>query len=130
MTIIDDVDSTGVHPVLWVFLGVISQRHRVATGNTLIVTSLRRPPGPRPSRHSPPEGELCQAADLRRWALDAAHESVTFARALQRDYGAVLGVVLEPEWLTPDQIAERGGLDKIGPHLHVELKDTAWPVLV
>jgi hypothetical protein len=122
-----DVDASGVHPVLWTFLGAIAMRHRVDTGHELVVTSLRRPPGPRPSRHSPPPGELVTAADLRRWSLDSTNSTESFARLLQHLYGARLGVVVEPEWLTPAEIAARGGPDRIGGHIHVELKREGWP---
>ena len=130
MRFADDVNPEGVHPVLWLFLGAIATRHRLDIGPELVVTSLRRRPGPRPSLHSPPEGELCRAADLRRWALDKAGFTQNFVGFLRRRYGQSLGVVLEPEELTPAQIAERGGRDKIAPHIHVQLKSTEWPELV
>ena len=125
MNILAGVDPAGVDPVLWVYLGAIATMHRQITDAELIVTSLRRPPGDRPSRHSPPPGEPCTAADIRRWALDHENVAAGFARDLQRRFGAELGVVLEPEWLTADEVAARGGVAAIGPHLHVELKGAA-----
>jgi hypothetical protein len=116
------VDQDNVHPVLWTYLGAIATRHRIVTSLELIVTSLRRPPGPRASLHSPPAPHPCRAADLRRWALDNQRMAAAFAKDLQRMYGRELGVVLEPEWLTPLEVAARGGLSAIDPHLHVELK--------
>jgi len=70
---------------------------------------------------------LCEAADIRRWQLDTTHSAGAFANVLQHLYGAGLGVVLEPEWLTPEEIAARGGIEKIAGHIHVELKRTDWP---
>ena len=71
-----------------------------------------------------------RVADVRRWALDDHHKAAAFARGLQQEYGAELGVVLEPEWLTPEQIMERGGVTMVAPHLHLELKVDAFPVLL
>jgi hypothetical protein len=130
VTILEGVDTSGVSPSLWLYLGTIAFKHRQHTGRELTITSLRRPPGPRPSKHSPPDGELVEAADIRRWLLDELGEAAIFARKLQALYGSELGVVLEPEWLTPDEVAERGGLAAIGPHIHVQLKSSAWPRLV
>lgn len=121
------VDASDVHPVLWVFLGAIALKYRVDTGHELVVTSLRRPPGSRASRHSPPPGEPCRAADLRRWQLDQTRSTEAFARKLQHEYGSYLGVVVEPEWLTPEEVSERGGASAIAPHIHVELKRDDWP---
>jgi hypothetical protein len=127
MTLLDDVNATDVHPVLWLALGAIATYHRGTTAAEMVITSLRRAPGPRRSLHSPPPGELCQAADIRRWYLDERANAHSFGRLLQQRFGAWLGVVLEPEWLSPAEIEERGGYDSIAPHLHVELKATEWP---
>ena len=127
MTLKKQVDATGIHPVLWIFLGAIALRHKRATGKPMVVTSLRRKRGRRPSKHSPPKGELVRAGDLRRWYFRDAQSAEEFCKDLQRDYGSQLGVVLEPEWLTPKQIAQRGGIKKIAPHIHVQLKKTDWP---
>jgi hypothetical protein len=128
--IMGGVDRTNIDTVLWLYLGAISQRHREWTGHPMVITSLRRPPGPRPSLHSPPDGIPCRAADIRRWLLNDSDQAANFARRLQTDFGLELGVVLEPEWLTPEQVAERGGMSKIAGHLHVELKAQAHGALV
>jgi len=67
------------------------------------------------------------AADFRRWALDAKTTAEPFCRMLQAFYGDELGVVLEPEWLTPEEISERGGILQIDPHVHVQLKTSDYP---
>lgn len=130
MRLSDGVDARDVHPVLWLYLGTIARLHRDVAGVELVVTSLWRPQGPRPSLHSPAPGKAVRAADLRRWYLDSHHAADDFANLLRHRYGAELGVVLEPEELTPEEIAERGGLDKIAGHLHVQLKSTQWPALL
>lgn len=127
MNIKSGADPTDVHPILWAILGAIALKHRIDTGHELVVTSLRRPPGPRKSLHSPEPGELCAAADIRRWVLDRTHSAETFARKLQHEYGLFLGVVVEPEWLTPEEITARGGFDPANGHIHVELKTGTWP---
>ena len=114
------VDASGVDPYLWYWLGRIEELHREWTGSELTVTSLRRPPSSQKSFHSPPKGVLVLAADLRRRRLDSVKKAEAFCRELQRRHGAILDVVLEPEWLTAAQIAARGGLKNIGPHIHVE----------
>lgn len=127
MNIKSGADATDVHPVLWAILGAIALRHRVDTKHELVVTSLRRPPGPRPSRHSPPAGQLVTAADIRRWVLDRTRSAEAFAHLLQHEYGGHLGVVLEPEWLTAEELAARGGPQLVAGHIHVELKGDTWP---
>lgn len=127
MRLLDGVDGEGVHPTLWLFLGAIAERHRYYTQAELVITSLRRPAGPRPSLHSPRAGELVMAADIRRHALDRDESAARFCRIMQNDWGDYLGVVLEPEWLTPREVALRGGLAAIGPHIHVQLKTPALP---
>lgn len=129
MILIDGVDARGVSPRLWMYLLIIADLHEHATGEELFVTSMRRPPGARPSRHSPAYGRPVAAADLRRWYLDNHKVAETFARQLQLEFNGELGVVLEPEWLTADQIAERGGVGQIAPHLHVELHEKVSPWL-
>lgn len=115
------VDASNIAPALWLFLGAIADRHRKLTGESLVITSLRRPPGPRPSLHSPGPGQLVGAADLRRWTLDEDGAAEVFCRALQASWPGELQIVLEPEWLTEAEIAARGGLETIAPHIHVEL---------
>ncbi len=122
-----EVDTSGVDPRLIAWLPVLDLDHRSLTTEELTVTSLRRPPAPRPSRHSPPGANLVTAADLRRWALDGRSMSEEWCRTLQWYYGRWLGVVLEPEWLTEEELATRGGLAAVQPHIHVQLKGEAWP---
>lgn len=124
------IDATEVDPLLWTYLGGIALLHRELTGAQLVVTSLRRAPSVRPSLHSPPPGMRVAAADLRRWELDDREMAEAFARELQRRWGGDLGVVLEPEWLTEDQLRDRGGRDNVTGHVHVELKNRAWPILL
>jgi hypothetical protein len=125
--VLDGVDWDGVHPLVWLWLGKLSVAHRAWTAEGITVTSLRRPVGPRPSKHSPLPGGLVEAADIRRWALDRTGRTERFCRELQRQHGGYLGVVLEPEWLTPAEVAERGGAGKIAPHIHLQLKLLTWP---
>jgi len=121
------VNASRVHPDLWALLGQIDAQHWEATGRVLVVTSLRRRPGRRPSLHSPRRTLYVRAADLRRHALDEREGAERFCQRLQRLYGDYLGVVLEPEWLEPAQIRQRGGSEKIAPHIHVQLKRRRWP---
>jgi hypothetical protein len=125
--ILETADVRGIDPRLFVWLLVVDAVHRQAAGAELIVTSVRRPHGKRPSKHSPPPDELVTAADVRRWDLDKRGIAEVFARNLQSQYGPWLGVVLEPEWLKPKEVEERGGLAAIAPHLHVQLKGVGWP---
>lgn len=121
------VDARLVHPGIWIYLGVIALEHRLWTGAPLLVTSLRRPPGDRPSRHAPKENEEVTAADFRRWVLDESSAADSFCRMLQARFGRELGVVLEPEWLTIEELSERGGVLKVEPHVHVQLKTGEYP---
>lgn len=121
------VDARGVHPGIWSYLGIVALEHRRWTGEELIVTSLRRPPGERPSRHAPKDEEEVTAADFRRWHLDARAAAEPFCRMLQALYGRDLGIVLEPEWLTQEELSERGGVLQIDPHVHLQLKQVDYP---
>lgn len=121
------VDARLVDAGIWIFLGLIARSHRVWTGSELVVTSLRRPPGGRPSRHTALENHPVGAADFRRHSLDERRAAEPFCRMLQVLYGEDLGVVLEPEWLTPEEISERGGILQIDPHVHVQLKGRDYP---
>lgn len=117
------VNAGGVDPFLWAFLGQIAMLYRDLTGKEMVITSLRRDADPaRPSKHSPPKNRACEAADIRTDVLRAIKADDAFARMLQNRFGKELGVVLEPDWLTPAQLAERGGLERVAPHLHVQLK--------
>jgi len=105
------VNAGGVDPFLWAFLGQIAMLYRDTTGKELVVTSLRRDgAGGRASKHTPPKGRLCEAADIRTDVLRAIKADDAFARMLQQRFGKELGIVLEPDWLTPAQLAERGGI--------------------
>lgn len=127
------VNFNEIHPVLWIFIGVIAILYRVWTGAEMTVTSLRR----RGKKGKHPKGT---AVDIRRWELDAAKKkvnsqlgptyAVSFVRDLQRRYGKWLGIVLEPEMLTPAQIKARGGIGKIAGHIHVQLKRESWPKIL
>lgn len=121
------VDARAIHPGIWFYLGIIAAEHRRWTGEELWVTDLRRLPGERPSRHAPKRDEEVTAADFRRWSLDAHARADAFCRMLQSLYGDELGVVLEPEWLSPEERDRRGGLLKIDPHVHVQLKAPGYP---
>lgn len=121
------VDARLVDQGIWFYLGLIAAEHRRWTDVELVVTSLRRPPGDRASRHSPKEHEVVTAADFRRWVLDTKTAADAFCRMLQTCYGEDLGVVLEPEWLTMEEISERGGVLRIDPHVHVQLKTSDYP---
>jgi len=121
------VDPRLVDPGIWVFLGLIARAHREWTGEELWITSLRRRPTDRPSRHAPLEHSYVTAADVRRHVLDAVSAADPFCRMLQTLYGGELGVVLEPEWLTTEEISERGGILQIDPHVHVQLKTSDYP---
>lgn len=121
------VNPLGVHPDLWAILGEIDYDHRRATGKELVVTSMRRRLGPRPTKHATAPGGLVTAGDLRRNALDEKGTAPVFCRRLQMRYGRYIGVVLEPEQLSPAEIKRRGGLKRIGPHIHIQLKRPRWP---
>ena len=116
-----------VHPDLWCLMSEIEAEHVACTGKRAEFTSLRRRPGRRPSKHSPGPGKLVKGVDLRRRYLDAIGKAEEFCKRLQKKYGRYIGVVLEPEWLTPAQIRQRGGIAKIGPHIHAQLKSAPWP---
>ena len=125
------VDARGIHPHLWFHLGVIGLQHYLLTNHIMVVTSLRRPydPDKRPSKHRPKPTDLCTGADVRRWYLDDAVNAIQytteiFCKWIQQTMGDQIGVVLEPDWLTAAQIAARGGLKRIEPHIHLQSKRT------
>jgi hypothetical protein len=121
------VNARLVHPGIWIFLGIIAEEHRRWTSEELWVTSLRRPPGGRVSFHAPKEYEEVRAADFRRHVLDTTAAAEAFCRMLQARFGRDLGVVLEPEWLTTEELSERGGVLNVDPHIHVQLKTSDYP---
>lgn len=121
------VDARLVHPGIWIYLGLIARMHREWTGQELVVTSLRRDPGARPSRHAPKNQEEVTAADFRRHTLDELNAAEAFARTLQILHGQELGVVLEPDWLSVEELSARGGVLNVDPHIHVQLKGADYP---
>lgn len=122
------VDATDVEPGVYLWLGAISRAHRAWTDKELVVTSLRRKPGARASWHSPKEHELVRSADIRRWYLDGDSLAEAFCRMIQARYGDALIVVLEPDWLTPEELEERGGVLNVDPHVHLQIRSIEWPI--
>ncbi len=137
----EGVDREGLHPMMWVWLGAVAVYHFELTNKPLTVTSARRPYREGvSSSHSPPPGELATAADIRRSELDRIGRTVAaeFSKAIQRNYGGHVGVVLEPEWLTVAQLEKRYGIRivnreqekaarrRVGPHIHFQLKGRLW----
>jgi hypothetical protein len=119
----DGVDWRGVHPALWYKLALANEKHAQMVSNRLTVTSLRRPflVGARLTKHTTEDPrEFVLAADMRRWDLDRFGMTIEFCRWMQVSLN--LGVMLEPEWLTVEQIAERGGVDAIDAHIHTQLR--------
>jgi len=121
------VNFKNIHPVLWMFLGVIAILYSIWADAEMTITSMRR----KGTKGKHPKG---MAVDIRRWELDdnpsARANAMSFTIELQRRYGEWLGVVLEPEMLTPAQIKARGGIKKIAPHIHIQLKKTTWPKIL
>lgn len=137
-------DFTGMHPDIVMWAGVVAGYHLNLTGRPLWITSARRRYRPGVvSRHSPPpctiHGDLCSLQpdlrtpdcmpvlvtgfDFRRWYLDEVPgRAEEFCTMLQGRHSGYLGVVLEPEWLTKKQIKDRGGIEKIAPHIHCQTK--------
>ena len=121
------VDATHVEPGIYLWLGALSRAHRAWTDKELVVTKLRYPPGDRPSWHSPKEHELVRAADIRRGYLDCEDLAEVFCRMIQARYGDALKVLLEPEWLTPEELERRGGALNVDPHICIVLRSVEWP---
>lgn len=117
-----DANVWDVHPLMEQVLEVADRLHFSFTERELFVTSLRRPPGERRSSHSPPDGALVTAADLRTWYLDHADSTDDFAASLRWMYGAALTVLLEPDDLSAEEIERRGGRDQIPRHIHLEIE--------
>ena len=127
MKLKDKVDGHRVHQDLWCILSQIEQEHQAWTGQELVLTSMRRKQRAKHSKHSPGPCMPAKAADIRRGDLDAIGRAEEFCKTLQKKFGRYIGVVLEPDWLTPKEIRQRGGLAKIGPHIHIQLKSKPWP---
>jgi hypothetical protein len=126
-------NTENVHHMLWYYLGLVEAIYDAERVGEMVVTSMRREArGSGFSWHSPQYvpfsgHQSVRAADIRRTALDSAGEGLAwdFSRAIQENYGHALGVVLEPEWLGPEEIERRGGISRIHPHIHIELKEAA-----
>lgn len=136
------VDARGVHPVMWTALDWLDRKHHEFTNKEATITSLRRPwrEGIK-SYHAPPlppthldgpflesrhwDEYMVTAADLRVWQLKAMGSLAPqeFCRYIQLVAGQRIGVVLEPDWLTPEQklARERRGQITVA-HIHVQLK--------
>lgn len=123
----DGVISDHVHPTLWLWLGALGVLHHQATGKDMWITSLWRPFTGTPTKHAPARGDLVEAADIRRWYLDETHFAEPWAIHLRELYGSHLYVLLEPEWLTVEELAARGGREKVQPHIHVQLRSRLLP---
>lgn len=115
------------------------------TEEELVVTSLRRPFDPEVKTRHATQTASCMmvdprrrftdepfvtAVDIRRDALDAVRlprlRAPAFCRHVQHCYGNQIGVVLEPEWLSP---ARRKKMT--APHIHFQLKKPIrWTTLV
>lgn len=121
------VDDSQCSPVLGLWIGVVARHHREWTPEELVVTSIRRESSKWPTRHVVKPGELVTAFDFRTRYLVEEQVAHTFCRMLQALYGKWLGVVLEPEWLTPAELEKRGGFLEVDPHGHIQLKSAEWP---
>lgn len=133
------VRRDAVHPMMFAYLGAIAPYHYELTGRVMRVTSMRRIyKHGSSSKHSPKLPALCTAADIGRHALDDVSAAQDFCREIQQRYGARVGVVLEPEWLTVRQLERRFGRTlksdsqvraarkRVGPHIHLQLKGKLW----
>lgn len=116
------VVRSGVDPCIWWYLPTAERLHFTLAGCELVVTSLRRSWGK--GAHNPPEGQLVWAVDLRRWYLDRAGPRVArvFVDVLNSKLAEACLVLLEPEDLTDQEIEERGGIDKVDPHVHMQIE--------
>ena len=133
MLIKTGVNIDDIHPMLWFWLGKVDELYLAERIGEMVVTSMRREYDPGLGRftwHSPgwtiPEDlipEPVRAADIRTTALTREGLDYQFARIVQGVYGEYLGVVLEPDWLSKEQIEARGGADRVTPHIHLQLKE-------
>jgi len=146
----EPIDKTRVHPRLWMFLTFLDDEIFGWSKETEItVTSLRRPFTGKRTKHAAPSFEELEdldperqaplfvlAADVRRWGLDAerADAASEFCQSIQARFGVQMGVVLEPDWLSRDDLYARGlgqiktledetaARAKVDPHIHFQLK--------
>ena len=120
------VDCSLVHPQLWLYMGLISAWHKEATGYNAVWTSITRLNG-KPSYHNPIHAAeqhkskelFTTAADMRRWYFADFPALEKFVLMVKRRLD--IGALIEPEWMSARQIASRGGIDKIAPHVHWQL---------
>lgn len=127
MKLKDDVNDSRVSPVLGLWIGIIARHHLEWTNHELVVTSLRRDASEWPSLHVPEPEELVRAVDLRRWYLDNHDLADPFCRMLEHRYGTSIHVLLEPEWLSVEELERRGGAHHVDPHIHVGMRSNDWP---
>lgn len=120
------VDSSRVHPLIWVYAHQIAVWHQDVTGYRMVITSMTRDSGS--SYHNPFYADtkhdfghpiLSTAFDMRRWYFPDFHTLEQFCLEVKQELD--IGCLIEPEWMTSKQIAARGGVDKIAPHVHWQL---------
>jgi hypothetical protein len=134
----EGVDSQGVHPLIWVYATAIGALHLETTGHRMVITSMARMPqmtaGPS-SYHNPRYASnqhfwfqpLACAFDMRRWYFNGGFPELE-RFCLKVKSLLDIGCLIEPEWMSSTQIARRGGVDKIAPHVHWQLstRNTMW----
>lgn len=141
-TIKPGVDSSRVHPLIWVYAHQIAMWHQDVTGYRMVITSMTRDSGSsyhNPSyagqqhnmvapRHSmvPTRIDLSSAFDMRRWYFKDFSQLEQFCLEVKQELD--IGCLIEPEWMTLQQIARRGGVNKIAPHVHWQLstRNSIW----
>jgi hypothetical protein len=109
-----------VHPQLLVYAGFIARAFLVRAGHRMVITSMSRPEGE--SRHNPAYRGWCLAFDMRRRDVAAFAGLLDLESFVMGIRGSLdIGALIEPEWMTPKEIAARGGLDAIAPHVHWQI---------
>lgn len=136
------VDSQRVHPLIWVYAHQIGIWHQDVTGYRMVITSMSRHRGS--SYHNPSYAgsqhsmvaprhssvatriDLSTAFDMRRWYFNNFPMLERFCLEVKEELD--IGCLIEPEWMTPEQIEARGGIDKIVPHVHWQLstRNSLW----
>lgn len=114
-----------VHPLLWVYINQIGKWHQEQTGYRMVVTSMIRWNG-KASYHNPDHAKdkhkffryLSTAFDMRRWYMTFP-QLEKFCLDVKRSLD--IGCLIEPEWMSAKQIAARGGIQNIAPHVHWQL---------
>lgn len=115
-----------VHPQLLVYVGFIARAFFVDTRHRMVITSMSRPGGGA-TRHDPQYKGWCLAFDMRthdprtgeRYGHETPNRLYTFVYSIKSVIN--IGALVEPDWMTPEQIAERGGLENIAPHVHWQI---------